>query len=444
MVARRGFALTTLSLALWLAGCTLPAHLWAPRPGPPPPVPVDQPPVVFIHGAFGSRLVEAGSGREIWPGGFAKLLFGRYAELAIDIDAETPEPGPDRLRANGLFERTGARDYYHAILQSFRRAGYREGRPGEAVTDRMPRYYTLVYDWRHDNLRAVRALDALIAQIRRDHGRPDLRVDLVAHSNGGLVARWYARFGAADPAAGTPRASHEGAGRLRRVVLIGTPNLGTLESLLALTQGEEIGLRRVPPEVLATFPGTYALLPPPGSDWLIDAAGRPVRRDAHDPALWRELHLGVFDPVIARRVVATHGGGEPGAAYLARLQRYVEIQLVRAGRIALALADPAFDDGIEPIVFGGECVATPTRAVLDEGGGHRALRLEARGVPGNPLRAGAASSLYAPGDGTVTRESALGPAILKPRYSMFLCTQHNQLTADPHFHDNLLSALRLP
>jgi len=435
-------SLTVVAVMLGLAGCALPAHLWAPRPGPPPPVPAEQPPVVFIHGAFGSRLVEAGSGREVWPGGFVKLLFGRYAELAVDIDAPTSAPG--RLVASGLFERTGARDYYHAILQSFRRAGYREGRPGEPVADRVPRYYTLVYDWRHDNLRAVRALDALIAQIRRDHGRPDLRVDLVAHSNGGLVARWYARYGTADPDAGPLRPSHEGAGSLRRVVLIGTPNLGTLESLHALLRGEEIGLRRVPPEVLATFPGTYALLPPPGTDWLVDAAGRAVRRDAYDPALWRELHIGVFDPAIARRVVATHGGAAQGAAWLERLQRYVGIQLERAGRVARALADPAVDDGIEPIVFGGECVATPARAVLDEGGGHHVLRLEVREASGSPGRAGVAPTVFAPGDGTVTRESALGSAILKPRYSMFLCTQHNQLTADPHFLDNLLSALLLP
>ena len=67
-----------------------------------------------------------------------------------------------------------------------------------------------------------------------------------------------------------------------------------------------------------------------------------------------------------------------------------------------------------------------------------------REASGSPGRAGMAPTVYAPGDGTVTRESALGSAVVKPRYSMFLCTQHNQLTADPHFLDNLLSALLLP
>ena len=451
---RPAAALVIALLALWLAGCAMAPHPWAPAPGPARTVAAGQPPVIFIHGAFGSRLADARRGHEIWPGGFFKLLFDRYAELAVDIDPASLEPGPERLVVSGLFERTGARDYYRAILRSLQRAGYREGRPGIPVGDDVPRYYVLLYDWRYDNTRAVLALDGLIAQIRRDHARVDLRVDLIGHSNGGLVARQYARFGTAGVDAGTAPGQRAGADVLRRVVLIGTPNLGTLESLVALTRGEEIGLRRVLPEVIATFPGSYALLPSPGSDWLVDADGRSLARDAHDPALWRELGLGLFDPAIARRVIAQHGGGASGAAHLELLQRYFELQLVRAGTLARALADPAGDDGIEPVVFGGDCLPTPARAVVETAGTHRILRL----APAELRRpsAAAAAAMQAPGDGTVTRASALGrraaaggdsglPAGgLRPYYALFLCTPHNQLTADPYFHDNLLDALIVP
>ncbi len=440
-----------VAAALWLAGCVTAPHPWAPAPGPSPTVAAGQPPVIFIHGAFGSRLADRRRGHEIWPGGFFKLLFDRYAELAVDIDPASLEPGPERLGVTGLFERTGARDYYRAMLRSLRRAGYREGRPGTAVGDGVPRYYVLLYDWRYENTRAVRALDELIAQIRRDHGRPELRVDIIGHSNGGLIARQYARFGTARVEAGAPAAPRAGAGALRRLVLIGTPNLGTLESLVALTRVEEIGLRRVPPEVIATFPGSYALLPPPGSDWLIDGDGRRIARDVHDPELWRELHLGPFDPVIARRVIAQHGGGAPGVRHLELLQRYFEVQLVRAGALAPALADPAGDDGIEPVVLGGDCLPTPARAVVETVGARRALRIAPGGT--HPRSDAAPQVISAPGDGTVTRASALGRraaaggepgtevAVLRPHYAMFLCTPHNQLTADPYFHDNLLDAL---
>lgn len=149
-------------------------------------------------------------------------------------------------------------------------------------------------------------------------------------------------------------------------------------------------------------------------------------------------------------MIAQHGGGAPGTAHLELLRRYFEVQLARADVLARALADPAADDGIEPIVLGGDCLPTPARAVVETVGAHRVLRL-ARGEL-RP-RSAAAQAIDAPGDGTVTRASALGQrtpaggqsraevAVLRPHHAMFRCRAHNQLTADPWFHHNLLDAL---
>src|SRR5439155_476942 len=65
-------------------------------------------------------------------------------------------------------------------------------KPGER------RYYIYAYDWRQDNVESARGLDRLIESIRRDYGDPMLRVDIVAHSMGGLVARYYQRYGTED------------------------------------------------------------------------------------------------------------------------------------------------------------------------------------------------------------------------------------------------------
>ena len=72
------------------------------------------------------------------------------------------------------------------------------GQPGQPVGTRQRRYYIFPYDWRQDNVVIARKLDALIEQLRRDYGDPQLKVDLVAHSMGGLIARYYLQYGTTD------------------------------------------------------------------------------------------------------------------------------------------------------------------------------------------------------------------------------------------------------
>ena len=49
-----------------------------------------------------------------------------------------------------------------------------------------------------ENLVAVRRMHELIDRIRADYGDPDLPVDIIAHSNGGLIASYYLRYGPND------------------------------------------------------------------------------------------------------------------------------------------------------------------------------------------------------------------------------------------------------
>ena len=57
------------------------------------------------------------------------------------------------------------------------------------------RLYVFPYVWRQDNVEQARGLEALIGAIRADYGDATLRVDIVAHSMGGLIARYYLRHG---------------------------------------------------------------------------------------------------------------------------------------------------------------------------------------------------------------------------------------------------------
>lgn len=158
--------------------------------------PVQQPPVILIHGLFGARLSDSVDGKEAWPGGITRLAFSTFSELALAIDPETLQPLPSVLQPSGLTDRVADKDYYGNIIHALEEAGgYQPASPGQPGSPGAREYYLLVYDWRQDNVVTAGKLADLIDQIKRDHSDPDLKVDLIAHSMGGLVARYYLRYG---------------------------------------------------------------------------------------------------------------------------------------------------------------------------------------------------------------------------------------------------------
>ena len=152
----------------------------------------DQPPVVVIHGALGSRLVNATDDVEIWPGKLRKLLFSDYRGLRLEIDSETLKPRPSEVVTAGIAEGAVGVDFYGRILRTLEVAGgYAPAVPGEPAQDGEKRYYVSSYDWRQDNVDTARELDGFLAQIRQDYDNPELEVDIVAHSMGGMITRYY-------------------------------------------------------------------------------------------------------------------------------------------------------------------------------------------------------------------------------------------------------------
>ena len=87
---------------------------------------------------------------------------------------------------------------------------------------------------------------------------------------GGLIARYYIRYGRQDVLNDNDfPVNMYGGERVRRVVLLGTPNLGTVEILNAFIDGINLGLRTIEPETLVTMPSLYQLLPHPLNNWLV-------------------------------------------------------------------------------------------------------------------------------------------------------------------------------
>lgn len=448
---RRGF----LAAGLSLAGCS---GLERPQLEPlyrPTHDSIVQPPLIVIPGAFGSRLRDRRTGREIWPRSNPRLLVSSYRDLELAIDENRLEPDAGDVEAYDIFEEGLGRDFYGQILRSLHRAGGYV-RCGACETARPGRrnYYIYPYDFRLDNVAAARGLHELIERARLEYGDPSLKVDVLAHSNGGLLARYYARYGTADtPADGMFRPTQSGAAAIRRLLLVGTPNLGTIRAVQTHMHGEEVGLNRIPPEVMASCPGAPQIMPHPAVPWLVDVHGRTLDLDAFDIGTWRAQRWGLFDPHVVERTVEEHGGGATGRRYLGLLREFHAKQLHRGRRLMESLAVPGGPDDVRPYVFGGDCEPTLARLVAEEVDGRLVARdrpqVLATRVDGVDYEA----AMFEPGDTVVTRSSLLGRCTLNisgPRSEVeslqvaqatFFCERHQQLTGSPSFQDNVLNAL---
>ena len=416
-----------------------------------------QPPVIVIHGLAGSTLVDARTGKQFWPGSLSTLTFSNYADLA---QMSTEDREGEGLVPGDLVQGVAGVDFYAALLSSLESVGrFKRGVPGQAIGNERRRYYVLLYDWRKDNIFAVRKLHALIEQIRVDYQDPGLRVDIIAHSNGGLIAGYYLRYGPTDVLEQrnlTPW--REGDLRIRRLVMLGTPNLGAVTSLERLIYGTRLALRTVPVEVMATFVTPFQALPHPLVKSILDAQGRPVDLDIYDDKVWRDRKWSVFSPEVMSRVRGSMATPAEGERALAGLQAGFVHNLHRAERLQWALSAVVPANKVEIAVFGGDCQSTPGHAVLlDDGQGSR---LVFRPGQVNPNRIGQRRKprggpdferlMFEPGDGMVTRSSQLArrPAdldrarddfhMLPIAQTFFLCESHGRLTHNLYFQNNLL------
>ena len=454
------FAVRAASLALcwWLlAGCaTQPdlARLYEGVSDDP-----QQPPVILIHGLAGSTLVDAETGKQFFPGSLGTLTFSNYADLA-QMSSEDREG--EGLVPGELFTSVAGVDFYGEMLHSLEAVGhFKKGVPGQAVGSDRRRYYVLLYDWRKDNLLAVRKLHALIEQIRLDYQDPNLRVDIIAHSNGGVIANYYLRYGPRDVLDdATPTPWIEGDKRIRRLAMLGTPVLGAVTSLERLIYGTRMAVRTVPVEVMVTFSTPFSALPHPLTKPVLDTDGKPLDLDIYDVSVWKARHWGVFSPEVMTRMRESMATPTQGELALADVQQTFAKNLERGRRMQWALSAPVPPTTVDVSVFGGDCEATPAHAVQieDAGGSHLVFRpgqVDFKPLPGQARKKDKGDYeklMFEPGDGLVPRSSQVGRLSateaspeamarfhpLPVSQTFFLCESHGRLTHNLYFQNNLL------
>jgi pimeloyl-ACP methyl ester carboxylesterase len=388
----------------------------------------DPPLVVFVPGIMGSQLLRP-DGSEAWFNlgntlGHHDLSLPRRLPFSRSRDDLHPGflVGTDNIlpRAFGFAE-------YADLLDLLDRTGYEPG-IGKGL-----RYAVYTYDWRRDLVETARGLGLRLEGLAREVGNPGARFHVVGHSMGGLLARYYLRYGGAEPAANAP-VTWAGARRLASVVLAATPNAGSIPALNAVLAGERVGFSytTLAASVVSRMPSIYQLLPAPDTEPLVDTRGRILGHDLHDPATWERFGWGPFAP-----------GSDDRRAE----RTFLLAALQRARAFHEALARPAEEPCPVPVyAIGGDCLLTPARAVVDESRPGSLPRVEARTRREQDV-------LYEAGDGRVTRASLLashlpgaegsptGSGLVEVTQSFFSAADHHGLYSDPALQNLLLRLL---
>jgi len=271
---------------------------------------------------------------------------------------------------------------------------------------------------------------------------------------GGLIARYYLRYGEHDTLDDNEfDVSLHGAQRVRRIILLGTPNLGSVNALHSFIKGFKIGARTVPTETLVTMPSMYQLFPHALQNWVVTASGKPLKRDLFDVNTWRRFQWSIFDPRVRSRIISGFDTESEGLAQLELLEAYFEKHLERARRFIWSLTVPLPEQAYKLIVLGGDCKLTPARIVIEEVNGFSEIRLRPGDIKHPVATVDYNRIMLEPGDGTVTKASLLARESLDPSvprnkwvsfpldYPIFLCEVHTALTGNVTFQDSLLHTL---
>ncbi len=215
-----------------------------------------------------------------------------------------------------------------------------------------------------------------------------------------------------------------GGERVRRVILLGTPNLGSVKMMNGFISGIQLGLKRINPETLMTMPGLYHLFPHPLNDWIITAEGKSLKRDLFDVEIWRRFQWAIFNPEVRGRIASNFDDKIEADKHIQTLEKFFEKTLERARRFVWSLTVPLPEEHPLLIVFGGDCHLTPARVLVEEVEGESIIRMHAKEITKPVSGVDYDDLLMEPGDGSVTKASLMGRPLLDPsiprhKYSFF-------------------------
>ncbi|TDR19321.1 esterase/lipase family protein [Marinicella litoralis] len=411
-------------------------------------------PLILIHGTMGSKLRLIESQEEVWPGKINQLIFSNYKNLANLIEPSGMALMASKIESYAIFDSYSGLSVYDEIIETLIEFG--EYQLNVVNLPAMPgrNLYVFNYDWRQDNVHNAQVLAHYIDQVLIKHPG-HTQVDVVAHSMGGLILRYYQRFGDKDVLTelnqiknGNP---YSKASVIRHAVFLGTPQLGTVKSVKRLQQGFDFNLRNIPVEVQITMPSVYQLLPHPDSQPVVNVDGNPMELNLYNVDFWQQNQWSIFNPAVEERIIKQATDEASGKAQVTTLKLFFEHQLARAELFWEALS-PAYEVDHEGfIIMGGDCKKTLNKLIVERNGAAVKLNDDFKPDDAYEIRALHKSILFEPGDGQVSKSSLLGQIhdsnthkttkTIKIKYPVFVCEEHLKLTQNLTFQDNLLHVL---
>ncbi len=399
---------------------------------------------------MGSRLVDLASGASVWggPDGLSPdpRVARNLALLALPI---APEGEPSRhlrdaIVPDSVLRAATARvlgvpveiEVYGGIANMLRLGGWVADDDPDIGEEKI-NSYPFAYDWRRDLLDSVNAFDRFVLT----HEAPDAAphsMDLLAHSMGTLIARYYLMYGTQDlPEDGSlPELTWAGAEHFSKVVFIAPPNAGSMAALDNLVNGKTLGPLQpfYPAALVGTHFSTYALMPRNRHNRVTWTGSGERVPDIYDPALWEEMGWGLAGPD-ADEVLADLMPDEPDPAVRrARGRAFLAEALMRAKQFHAALDRPveALPPGLDIHMVVGGGYTTPAGASVDRVTGELVVDRFEEG-DGIVLRA---SSLLDERQGKPYTYGLDTP--LKFSSVLFLPEEHVALTQSAVLGDNLL------
>ena len=410
-------------------------------------------PIVLIPGAYGSRLRDKDSKREIWPGPFTGFMFGRLSSLAFEIDATTLRPVTTNVEPYALLDGFAGVHPFRPVMRALEdTAGYHPGTLGEHHSANDHRYYIFLYDWRRDLVESAARLDRFIEQVRKDYGDPNLKVDIIAYSAGGLITRYFLLYGGKDVLADERVApDNGGAKKIGHILFVATPNLGSVTAVRMFANGRRFVGGRIDPEIFATMPAAYQMLPHPQRDWVVTLAGERVNPDLYSVQSWRYWQWSVFDPKVRQRISKRFASPKEAARYLELLERFFARSLVRGRRFHEAISQPLPLASANYDLFGSDCKLTSARYLLQAVKDRTQIRRSPSQIAHARSDVDYGNLMFERGDGRVTRSSLLavlatrpspaGRQAFTPSRWAFACAKHGRLTETRSFRYQLNNLL---